>query len=303
MEKETKIDINNEIKEKEEKEEKEEDIIISNNMKWQAQHETILVGWSDNSMIYSYLHSKEHKQYQIKNIWYTIPVIIISTVTGTANFAISRVPDEYRQYAEMTIGAFNLLVGIISTIKQFLKIAQLNEAHRVAALAWSKYHRNIKIELIKSPEERIPVNQMLKMCKEEYDRLIETSPDITDKTLKDFKTKFKNNKEYAEIVKPEICDSLIPTRNFKYVKEKEIVNLELQKKQKKRRDTIKKKKLEELNTLKENKIIKFSNNFKLIRGRNPFVEEINDNLKSEFADIDTFIKNNNTMSNYITPVS
>ena len=58
------------------------------------------------------------------------------------------------------------------------------------------------------------VTQMIKICKEEFDRLMETSPTIPDKIIKNFKTEFKhmtNDKSLAKIIKPEICDSLTST--------------------------------------------------------------------------------------------
>ena len=132
--------------------------------------------------------------------WYTIPVIIISTLTGTANFAQDRVPIEYQGYFVMTVGGFNILAGIITTIQQFLKITQLNEAHRVASIAWDKFYRNIKIELAKHPKERLPVIQFLKMCKEEYDRLMETSPVIPDDIIEQFNKAFASQgKSFEEI--------------------------------------------------------------------------------------------------------
>ena len=162
-------------------------------------------------MCYRWLHSKSNTMYSNLNAWYTIPVIVISTLTGTANFAQERVPIEYQNYFVMCVGAFNLLAGIITTIQQFLKITQLNEAHRVSSISWDKFYRNVKIELAKHPQERIGVTHMIKMSKEEFDRLMETSPNIPDKIIKLFNTSFKKSTTFAKITKPEICDILIST--------------------------------------------------------------------------------------------
>jgi hypothetical protein len=152
--------------------------------------------------------------YSSLNAWYTIPVIVISTLTGTANFAQERVPIDYQNYFVMIVGAFNILAGIISTIQQFLKVTQLNEAHRVSSIAWDKFYRNIKIELAKHPDERMNVTQMIKISKEEFDRLMETSPTIPDKIIQKFKIEFKHLDDIDDIpkiIKPEICDSLVST--------------------------------------------------------------------------------------------
>ena len=186
----------------------------NNNIIWTNEHEEILVEWADKAMCYRWLHTRSNAMYSSLNAWYTIPVIVISTLTGTANFAQERVPIDYQNYFVMIVGAFNILAGIISTIQQFLKVTQLNEAHRVSSIAWDKFYRNIKIELAKHPDERMNVTQMIKISKEEFDRLMETSPTIPDKIIQKFKFEFKHLDEIEDIpkiIKPEICDSLIST--------------------------------------------------------------------------------------------
>jgi len=154
------------------------------NIEWTGDHERILVEWADKAMCYRWMHAKANTMYTRLNIMFTIPVIIISTLTGTANFAQDRVPSSFQAMFVMIVGGFNLLAGIISTIQQFLKITQTNEAHRVSTISWDKFYRNTKIELAKHPNERIPVGQMIKMSKEEFDRLMETSPVVPEKIIK-----------------------------------------------------------------------------------------------------------------------
>jgi hypothetical protein len=182
---------------------------------WTPDHETILVEWADKAMCYRWLHTRANAMYNTLNAFYTVPVIIISTLTGTANFAQDRVPINYQGYFVMVVGAFNILAGIISTIQQFLKITQLNESHRVSSIAWDKFYRNIKIELAKHPVERMSAVQMIKMSKEEYDRLMETSPNIPAEIVAMFKASFQNSENYKDIVKPEICDVLVSTEKTK----------------------------------------------------------------------------------------
>lgn len=189
--------------------------INTKNVEWAKDHETILVEWADKAMCYRWLHTRAHSMYTKLNTWYTIPVIIISTLTGTANFAQERIPLEYQNLFVMTVGGFNILAGIITTIQQFLKITQLNEAHRVSSIAWDKFYRNIKIELAKHPYERMDVTHMLKISKEEFDRLIETSPVVPEKIITRFKTAFRKTETYATISKPEVCDELVSTERYR----------------------------------------------------------------------------------------
>lgn len=239
-------------------------------VKWGKEHEEILIEWADKAMCYRWLHSKSHKLYSNLNTWYTIPVIIISTLTGTANFAQDRVPKEWQSTFVMTIGGFNILAGIITTIQQFLKITQLNESHRVSSIAWDKFYRNIKIELSKHPSERLNVVQMITICKEEYDRLMETSPVIPDKIIKNFKESFGNTSYYSTIRKPEICDELISTETFKNQWTLE-ENLHINKFDNEDND-----KRSYIQQIEE-----FKNNFFEINNRYPIENEIIDNLQEK----------------------
>ena len=266
-------------------------------IEWTPEHEGILIEWADKAMCYRWLHSKSYNLYARLNAWYTIPVIIISTITGTANFAQERVPVEYQNYFAMVVGTFSITAGIITTIQQFLKITQLNEAHRVSSIAWDKFYRNIKIELAKHPMERMDVRQMIKMSKEEYDRLMETSPNIPEKIVGEFKVNFNKHSTFEKIVKPEICDILIPTndqRNPWYNEE----NRAKQASEAVKNKISKQNKIKKLQ-LDQNKMVSdFINLFKSLNNREPMESEVVDNLKDkiEVSKIKTIIESLNTLS-------
>ena len=254
--------------------------LYENSNDWTEEHEHIFIEWSDKSMIYRWLHSRANAMYSNLNAWYTIPVIIISTLTGTANFAQDKVPYEYQSYFGMVIGTFNIIAGIVTTVQQFLKITQLNEAHRVSSIAWDKFFRNIKIELAKHPSERMQVLQLLKICKEEFDRLMETSPVIPDKIIADFKESFEQTEIYKSISKPEICDVLISTnetRNSWFSDEY---------KEKKLQDLIRLHKIKQNSQKKTNRdnekiIDDFKTTFFNLHNREPLQNEIIDNLSPQ----------------------
>jgi hypothetical protein len=256
--------------------------IVSPPIEWTVEHEKILIEWADKAMCYRWLHAKSTELFSSLNAWYTIPVIIISTLTGTANFAQERIPVEYQSFYVMGVGAFNILAGIITTIQQFLKITQLNEAHRVSSISWDKFYRNIKVELAKHPRERMDVRHMLKLSKEEFDRLMETSPAIPPKIIQRFRGFFPSIEGYEKIIKPEICDVLIPTNEYRnpwyntenQQKEMDIKKQLLAEKQK----NIKKLDNQNIKTVKDFIIL-----FKNLNNREPMEIEIIDNLKDKLS--------------------
>ena len=194
-------------------EKKENDEVVVS--EWSPGHEKILIDWADKAMCYRWLHARSHHRFSKINTYFTIPVIVMSTLTGTANFAQDRVPEYYRGYYSMGVGFVNILAGIITTIQQFLKISELNEGHRVSAIAWDKFYRKIKVELSKPIQERQNITDFLKNCTEEFDRLMETSPIIQKRIIELFQSTFSGRRmtdqqkeSFLKLKKPEICDSL-----------------------------------------------------------------------------------------------
>ena len=249
---------------------------------WTHEHEIVLADWADKSVCYKWLHLKSNEKYHSLHIWYTIPVIVMSTLTGTANFAQSKIPPDFLNYAVMIIGGINILAGIITTIQQFLKINELNEAHRVASISWDKFYRRLKVELSKNPTERPPVREFFNSSTDEYDRLMETSPVIDEDILKLFKNTFEGSFtkdavkiEFRELSKPEICDTLETVKKSIYKKSEEP-----------RKDHIFNALLDDLKNMQEEKsfdtqklIHAFFEKFKLSLNREPTLQEMIDNIK------------------------
>lgn len=184
-------------------------------IEWSKENESILIEWCDVAQCYKWLNLRAHGKYSYLHAWFTIPAITLSTITGTASFAQTSVPNPYRLYAPMVIGAINICIGILTTVQQYLKISELNESHRVSMIAWDKFSRNIRIELAKKPHERDDAGHFLKLCRHEYDRLMETSPIIPDVIIEEFNIKFRGKegtakrRHFDKIKKPDICSTII----------------------------------------------------------------------------------------------
>jgi hypothetical protein len=177
---------------------------------WKEEEEYILKKWADNAICFHWLHNNSYRRYKRLYALFTIPVIIISTLTGTGNFAVERFGPDVQNVAIMIIGAFNIIAAIISTIQQFLKISEISEGHRVASTAWDKFGRNLGVELAKNPVDRKPASDILKLYKEEYDRLMETSPKFSQKILDEFNSTFKEK----NLIKPDITGNVNETTIF-----------------------------------------------------------------------------------------
>lgn len=189
---------------------------------WTSEQEHLLAEWAEKAACYRWLHNQSEKYYRIRNYAFTIPVIILSTLTGTANFAMdSFVPEERKKMAMGIVGGVNIFAGILSTLQNFLRYAELMESHRSISVSWSKFARNISVELALDTKRRKHAGDFLKICRAEFDRLIEQAPSVDNSIIKEFNTRFKD----ADIIRPEICNGLHKCKIYKPTEEEKVASL------------------------------------------------------------------------------
>ena len=285
----------------------------TSNQKWTREQEELLASWSERASGYRWLHSRSEKLYRCRNYTFTIPVIILSTLTGTANFAMdSFVPEEHKQMAMACVGGVNIFAGVLSTLQNFLRYAELMESHRVSEVSWSKLSRDIAVELTLEPKMRKPAFDFLNVCRAEYDRLIEQSPPIDDNIIKRYKGEF--NKLEPDFNHPHVCNGLHKCRIFIPNEEDKKANtvaqageklLNLKKKkwnnnvdtEFKRKITVKPDKIEKTDINEElkalNKVSQFKKSFNEGDNNNEDkhpMEKINDIIKNSQKDVETGLK-------------
>ena len=199
---------------------------------WHGQQEKILKKWSEIGSSYRFMHDRAYLYYEKQNFRFALPVIVISTITGTANFAQGSFPTNWQSYVPLVIGFFNLTAGLITTISQFLRVSELLEGHRAASISYSKFSRNISVELSLPEDERsCDGREFIANRRIELDRLIEQSPNIPLHIVKTFGKKFENTDFYKpdilQITGVEVYKDNEKEKKSKRLKELEIKELEI----------------------------------------------------------------------------
>jgi len=181
---------------------------------WTKEQEELMAGWADIASSYRWMHDKCEKKLSRSNMGITVPVIILSTLTGSANFmlqSISGGDQDIQKFAQLGIGAVSIFTGILTTLGNFFRYAQGSESNRVASIAWGKFQRQIAVELALHPKERIDALDFLKICRSELDRLIEQSPPIPDDIIKAFEKEFE---DLPDLKRPDIAHGMDHTKVF-----------------------------------------------------------------------------------------
>jgi hypothetical protein len=133
-------------------------------------------------------------------------------MSGAASVGMNGyVPSSYSSIAQLGIGFINIFTGIITTLQNFFRYAQNSESHLNASNGWSKLNRNISIELSLERDRRKNAHDFVKVCRAEYDRLMEQSPTVPSHILKRFKTTMKLD---PKIILPDIVDKITHTRVY-----------------------------------------------------------------------------------------
>jgi len=189
--------------------------VVKFNNGWTKEQEELMAGWADIAACYRWMHDKYEKNASASNMWITVPVIVLSTLTGSASFIMNSVVGDNptaQKYAQIGIGGVSIFTGILTTLGNFFRYAQSSEANRVASIAWGKFQRQIAVELALHPIERIDSMDFLKICRAELDRLIEQSPQIPDKVIEDFEKEFFDT---PTLKKPDIAHGIDHTQVYR----------------------------------------------------------------------------------------
>ena len=187
---------------------------------WHPQQEKILKAWGEAAACYRYMHYQAYCSFKNLSMKFTIPLIIVSTVTGTANFAQETFPPSVQPFVPSAIGGLNLITAIATTIMQFLKINELMEGHRVASVQYGKISRTIRLELTLPLSERtLNGTNMIENMRAEYDRLIEQSPNVPKQMIDAFEREFPDDNAFF---KPEIMH-IQPIMPFKAIQENKVM--------------------------------------------------------------------------------
>jgi len=182
---------------------------------WTKEQEHLMAQWADVASCYRWLHDRAEKKYTRLSMLISIPVIILSTLTGAANFAVGSFipPDDtsMKNYVSAGLGGVSIAAGILTTLGNFFQYAQKSESNRVAGIAWGKFQRLVAVELAINPNDRLDAMDFLKICRQDLDRLIEQSPPISDDVIKMFEHEFR---EVPNLKMPDICHGIAHTEVF-----------------------------------------------------------------------------------------
>jgi hypothetical protein len=161
-------------------------------LSWSSALETLIAQEGERCRGYSILHQKSEAYYSKRANCIAIPVIVLSTLSGTASVGSSSLFAGETQISSIVIGLVSISVGVMNTISSYYSFARKAEAHRIAYLHYNKLFQSVSIELALPRQERIEPEVLLKDIRVQMERLAETTPTPPDTILEDFSKRFKD---------------------------------------------------------------------------------------------------------------
>lgn len=139
----------------------------------------LLGRWFEICNNYSHLHHLSFEYYRKVNYFMMLPIMLITTVTGSFNLVLSFYPTLI--YIQIVLGVLGLFAGMISSMYNFLEIPQLQEKHNLHSSQFEKYGRTIEMELVlykNKSKTYASLAEFIKIIKAEIDHLVDNGPFI-----------------------------------------------------------------------------------------------------------------------------
>jgi len=181
------------------------------NTHWCEREERLLRRWAERAAGYRWLHNHARMHYKWLTDALTYPCIIISSITGVGGFAVLN-PSDDNVSPEMkrniiifqyTFAFLNVVVGILTSVSKFSNSSSMMESHSLMSIQYSKFYRNIDMELSLDVEHRTDAVEFVQKQRIEYDRLLDEAPDIPYNTVCAFNSEFPDKEN-----KPDVCNGL-----------------------------------------------------------------------------------------------
>ena len=157
---------------------------------WHTSVEKLLQKYCDEAQTREALHRRSYYSYKKLTTCFSLPVIVLSALSGSFQFLSKGYPD-IEQYIVTGTASISILTAIISAVASYLKLGESKSKHEQSANAWLLFNNEVKHQLGLAREYRQDPIEFLQTTKTQYDRLFELSPICSSEMIKAIKKKIK----------------------------------------------------------------------------------------------------------------
>lgn len=173
---------------------------------------TLLREWNDFTKTYELLHFKSYTYFRYINYGLMIPIIILTSMSGSANIILSSISSSDCKknsvdYPQLVVGFTTIIAAILTTIYNFMKVPEFQQRHLTHSSDFNKLSREIEMELVlfeSTHKTYSSLEEFIKTMRTRLDRFIENAPPIPNKVM----ISFCSTKQNAVP-----CKTLLPSLN------------------------------------------------------------------------------------------
>lgn len=165
---------------------------LSKTIVWSDHLEDYFKSIGEKSYTYALLHKQAEKKYTQRKVYIELPVIVLTSLSGTLSISSSSLFENAEKTASVFIGFLSIFCGILNTVNTYFSYAKRAEGHRISNIEYNKLYRFLEIELKLPRHERMQPSDLLKKTRDDYERLNEISPLIDMEIIEKLKEKFKD---------------------------------------------------------------------------------------------------------------
>jgi hypothetical protein len=170
-------------------------------IKWTPEQQRLLINWAEKATGYAWLHNRSVNYFKNRNLYIAIPASFFGYIAGATSFISS---GDSSIYLSTVIGVCGILAGLLTNFQEIFTFKELGEQHRISALRFLSFFRDISCELSIHPDHRSDPIEYITMKRMELDKLLEQSPMPPQSIIDEFNIKFKK----VEIHKPDLANNL-----------------------------------------------------------------------------------------------
>lgn len=176
---------------------KDHDVLEDRQIIWTVEIEDLMKSWGEKAAGNRELHDQAAMHWKQFSDKLHLPLILLTTITGISNFGTMHIQSEYTAIAT---GSLSVISAFLAGFVKYYKPDEQSQKHISSAKQYACLYRQITLELGMHKIERKPANVFTNWAKQEYDKLQNEAPYISEKVLNSYKIKHKNDQNKPDIV-------------------------------------------------------------------------------------------------------
>lgn len=164
---------------------------------WTSVLEKYFADTAEQAHCLAWCHKEAEALYSFRTSFIDIPVIILSIFNGAISVGSATLFGNDTNASSVGVGIMALVTASMSSVSTYFGWARRAEAHKQASNEYSKLYRFLSVEMGLPRDERIKPGKLVKMVRQDVDKLAQVTP-IIPKVIKNrFRDKFKDIKNIS----------------------------------------------------------------------------------------------------------